>query len=111
MGQTISVRQNESYRFGVWAASSHPASPARIQFFVNGTMIGEDLQLSSEVGNWQFLSAEWMSNFNGMVDVEIRNFVLDAFVTTFVLDDISFATTDIAEPGIADGPSSSIKIK
>src|SRR5207247_2539542 len=88
------------YQFGAWAASAHPSAPANIQFFVNGTMIGQNLQLTSNVGQWQFLSAPWTADTTTAI-VEIRNFV-DAYIgNDFALDDISFVATDTFEPGLA----------
>ena len=98
--QSIEVQPNSEYRFGLWAASSFSSNPARIQFFVNGEMIGTDLQLTSTVGQWQFLSATWQSSSETTATVSIHNFVPAFGGNDFVIDDISFVTTDPAEPSL-----------
>jgi len=100
--QSIDVRAGNEYQFGSWAASAHPANPAKIQFFVDGVMIGQDLQLTSELGNWQYLSANWLADTTGTVRLSIRNFIAAFNGNDFVLDDIIFSTTDAAESGISD---------
>ncbi len=100
--QEVAVIPGAEYRFGVWAASTYADGPARIQFSVNGETIGEDLQLSSTVGQWQYLSADWFSGTATAATVAIRNYT-DVFGgNDFALDDIQFATTDTPEPGLPD---------
>ncbi|WP_337175299.1 putative Ig domain-containing protein [Paludisphaera sp.] len=100
--QDFSVQARTDYTFSLWAASSNPDSPARLQFYVNGQMIGEDLELSSEVGRWRNLRATWSSDEDEIATITIRNYV-DAYGgNDFVLDDISFATTGVSESGLAD---------
>jgi RHS repeat-associated protein len=100
--QSIDVRAGNEYQFGLWAASAHPANPAKIQFFVDGAMIGQDLQLTSELGSWQYLSANWLADTTGTVRLSIKNFVAAFSGNDFVLDDIAFSTTDAKESGISD---------
>ncbi|MCU0963141.1 MAG: putative Ig domain-containing protein, partial [Pirellulaceae bacterium] len=99
--QDVPVVPQRDYVFSLWAASSHASAPAQIQFYVNGQMIGEDLQLSREVGSWQQLSAPWHSGDAETATVAVRNFTGAYGGNDFVLDDISFATTGVTEPGLA----------
>src|SRR5262249_55971668 len=84
--QTIHVAPNTEYRFGLWAASSYPTNPAHLQFFVDGQAIGTDLVLSSNVGEWQFLSTTWRSGSNIEPTLAIKNFTPFASGNDFVLD-------------------------
>ncbi|TWU37529.1 tRNA nuclease WapA precursor [Novipirellula aureliae] len=101
-GQKIKVNANTKYNFGAWAATTFEESPSRIQFFVNGEMIGEDLPLSSTLAEWQYLSAEWFSEEATTVDLAIKNYGAAAGGNDFVLDDIEFSVDGEVEPGLAN---------
>jgi hypothetical protein len=100
--QEITVNPHTQYQFGLWAASAYAENPASLQFYVNDELIGPSLTLTSQVGQWQFLSASWNSAGSTNVKVAVRNHVGIRAGNDFVIDDIEFRTVEPFEPGLAD---------
>lgn len=102
--QTVSVAPNIDYYFSAWAMNLNPASCARLQFEVNGTLVGTiaDLDIApkptteGQVGlsNWvRFYSNPlWNSGSATTAVIRIVNLNTVAGGNDFGLDDISFGT-------------------
>ncbi|GHA27418.1 hypothetical protein GCM10007103_06000 [Salinimicrobium marinum] len=105
--QTIDdIQPNTNYYFSAWGMNVNPASPAQLQFRVNGELTGtvayldnadkptSNNQVSRE--NWiQFYSNPfWNSEENTSVTLEIVNINVTLGGNDFGLDDISFGTLE-----------------
>jgi len=93
-GQNITVVPNTDYVFSTWVTSVNPASPAILQFSINGTPLGSTINLSSTLadGVWQYFTTTWNSGSNsGTVPIALVNQNTAANGNDFAVDDIVFA--------------------
>src|SRR5690606_25264827 len=102
--QTVTVEQNTEYYFSAYAMNLNPGSPARLQFEVNGVLVGSIADLSTapmptseaevDITNWiRFYSnPTWNSGTNTTAVIRIRNLNTAPGGNDFGIDDISFAT-------------------
>ena len=102
--QTVNVEPNTEYYFSAWAMNLNPASPARLQFEVNGVLVGTVADLSTaptptsdgqvNLSNWvRFYSdPTWNSGTATTAVIRIRNLNTTGGGNDFGLDDISFGT-------------------
>ncbi|WP_334113734.1 HYR-like domain-containing protein, partial [Paucihalobacter sp.] len=102
--QTVPVEPNTEYYFSAWAMNLNPASPARLQFEVNGVLVGTVADLSSaptptieaqvNLSNWVrfYSNPTWNSGAATTAVIRIRNLNTDLGGNDFGLDDISFAS-------------------
>ena len=103
--ETVSVLPNTNYYFSAWAMNLNPASPAQLQFEVNGVAVGTiaDLSLAPmptseaqvNLANWVrfYSNPTWTSGPTTTTAViRIINLNTDAGGNDFGLDDISFGT-------------------
>ena len=102
--QTVTVKPNTDYYFSAWAMNLVASSPAKLQFEVNGVLVGSvaDLNFAPKpaseadvsTSNWvRFYSTPlWNSGSATTAVIRIRNLNTDAGGNDFGLDDISFAT-------------------
>ena len=89
--QTISVQANTNYNFTAWVASVENTSvPAVLQFFVNGSQIGDVFSPSSTGCSWDQFYNLWNSGSNTSAVISIVNQNTEASGNDFALDDISF---------------------
>jgi gliding motility-associated-like protein len=88
--QSISVNPNSWYNFSAWVASVHNASPAQLQFSINGTPLGEIFNASAATCNWQEFYTPWYSGSETMITICIINLNTAPSGNDFALDDISF---------------------
>lgn len=88
--QNITVEPNTSYIFSIWAASAHPANPAKLTFSINGTQQGV-IQLTTTTGTWQNFTVQWTSGNSTSAAIGIVNQNTIANGNDFALDDIVFA--------------------
>jgi gliding motility-associated-like protein len=89
--QTINVTPNTTYAFSTWLCSVHPANPARLQFSINGILIGAPFNASGTVCLWNQFFAIWNSGANTTAQICIVNENLIRNGNDFALDDISFS--------------------
>jgi gliding motility-associated-like protein len=91
--QTIPVTPNTNYTFSVWIASVHASNPARLQFAINGTNLGNAINANGSTCQWNRFSADWNSGNSSAATITIvnNNTILDG--NDFSLDDIFFGTT------------------
>jgi hypothetical protein len=102
--QTVTVMPGTDYYFSAWAMNLNSSSPAKLQFEVNGVLVGSVADLTtapkpaneSEVNlsNWvRFYSTPtWNSGTATTAIIRIRNLNTAAGGNDFALDDVSFGT-------------------
>ncbi len=102
--QTVTVEPNTEYYFSAWAMNLNPGSPAKLQFEINGELVGSILDLSTapmptsaaEVGldNWREFRSDpsWSSGSATEAVIRIVNLNTVLGGNDFALDDISFGT-------------------
>ncbi|MFN3999119.1 glycine-rich domain-containing protein [Algoriphagus sp.] len=102
--QTVTVEPNTEYYFSAWAMNLNPSSPARLQFEINGVLVGTILDLNNapkptnaaqvSLDNWrQFYSdPTWSSGDATTATIRIVNLNTALGGNDFGLDDISFGT-------------------
>jgi gliding motility-associated-like protein len=88
--QTITVSPNSTYRFSTWVCSVHPSSPAKLQFWANGVLLGPVFNAPSSTNNWVNFSASWNSGTNTTINICIKNQNTNPAGNDFGLDDIVF---------------------
>ncbi|HMG15068.1 MAG TPA: hypothetical protein VK590_06460, partial [Saprospiraceae bacterium] len=88
--QTISVTPNTTYAFETWVCSVVGASPAFLQFSINGGTIGPVFQAPGTTCQWVQFSATWDSGSNTSATICIVNQNTTLGGNDFALDDISF---------------------
>lgn len=89
--QTISVQPNTNYAFSSWLQSLSSASPAQLQFSINGNLVGLELRGSATTCSWTQFYTTWNSGSNTTATISIVNKNLQVLGNDFALDDISFA--------------------
>ncbi len=89
--QTIAVDPNAQYVFSCWVTTVVAASPARLQFEINGTTIGPIFNAPSTVCNWQNFYTTWNSGANTSATICILNQNTTLGGNDFALDDLVFA--------------------
>ncbi|WP_075349019.1 PKD-like domain-containing protein [Algoriphagus marinus] len=102
--QEVTVEPFTEYYFSAWAMNLNPASNARLQFKINGQLVGTVLDLSTapeptsqaQVGldNWREFRSNpsWSSGTATTAIIEIVNLNTALGGNDFALDDISFGT-------------------
>ncbi|MDO9188063.1 MAG: PKD domain-containing protein [Bacteroidia bacterium] len=88
--QTISVNPNSTYQFSTWVCSVHPSSPAKLQFWANGVLLGPVFNAPSSTNTWVNFSATWNSGTNTTINICIKNQNTNPAGNDFGLDDIVF---------------------
>jgi gliding motility-associated-like protein len=94
--QTVQVRPNTEYAFSAWVASMVSQNPARLQFSINGVMIGEELVASPTTCRWDQFHALWKSNGSQLIEICIANVNNTIAGNDFALDDIAFSPVCMA---------------
>jgi len=91
--QTVSVMPNAQYVFSAWVTSLVAASPALLQFSINGTPLGPIFSAPGSICNWQNFFQTWNSGNNSSATICIvnQNTVLGG--NDFALDDLFFNQT------------------
>jgi hypothetical protein len=102
--QTVTVEPNTDYYFSAWAMNLNPGSPAKLQFEINGELVGTILDLNTapkptsgaQVGldNWREFRSDpsWSSGSATQAVIRIINLNTNQGGNDFALDDISFGT-------------------
>ncbi len=96
--QTITVAPNTEYLFSAWAASMVSQNPAKLQFSINGNLIGNVFTASSQTCNWREFTTNWTSQTASTAQICVANVNNTAAGNDFAIDDLSFrqlcVTTD-----------------
>ncbi len=88
--QTITIESESEYRFSAWAASMVSQNPARLQFSINGVLIGDVFQAPTQTCQWREFTATWFSDNTTTAEICIANVNSTPVGNDFALDDISF---------------------
>ena len=88
--QTVNVTPNTDYAFTAWATSVNPASPAILQFSIDGVLIGNNFNLSGVLCQWESFYALWNSGGATSIEICVTNQNLAGGGNDFALDDIFF---------------------
>jgi hypothetical protein len=89
--QNITINPNSNYIFQAFATSVNPASPAILQFSINGVLLGSPFNLSGAVCDWEEFYTIWNSGTNTNVEICITNQNTAAGGNDFAIDDIFFS--------------------
>lgn len=88
--QAITIQPNTDYVFSAWAASMVSQNPARLQFSINGTLIGSVFQAPAQTCQWREFTANWTSANATTAQICITNVNNTPAGNDFAIDDISF---------------------
>jgi len=88
--QTIAIESESEYRFSAWAASMVSQNPARLQFSINGVLIGDVFQAPTQTCQWREFTATWFSDNTTTAEICIANVNNTPAGNDFALDDITF---------------------
>ncbi|MGQ1911477.1 hypothetical protein ACT3CE_17015, partial [Marinifilum sp. RC60d5] len=89
--QTITVNPNQYYAFSTWAANVHPTNPARLEFMIDGVLMGDYIEPSSGLTcNWEEFYSLWYSDAKTSIEISIVNKNLIRSGNDYALDGISF---------------------
>ncbi len=89
--QTVTVTPNTQYVLSAWVTSVVAASPAQLQFNINGTPVGGIFSAPGGTCNWQQFFQLWNSGGNTSATICIVNQNTQLGGNDFALDDIVFA--------------------
>ncbi len=89
--QNVTVTPNTNYGFSAWIASVVAASPAQLQFSVNGVIIGGTFNASPVTCNWTEFFQIWNSGPTGVAQICIVNQNTALSGNDFAIDDIFFS--------------------
>ena len=89
--KTINVTKYTNYAFSTWVTSVYPANPARLQFSIDGQLLGQPFNATSTSCDWNQFYEVWYSDTNTTATISIINQNTIASGNDFALDDISFA--------------------
>ena len=87
--QEFEVIPGITYDISAWFTALRDVNPAILQFSINGTYIGQELELSTQTCTWQELSSSWTADTN-FVRFCIINHLDLGLGNDFGVDDISF---------------------
>ncbi|RKD96717.1 hypothetical protein BXY64_3655, partial [Marinifilum flexuosum] len=89
--QTITVNPNQYYAFSTWACNVHPTNPARLEFMIDGVLMGDYIEPSSgSTCNWEEFYSLWYSGSKTSIVISIVNKNLIRSGNDYALDGISF---------------------
>lgn len=87
--QTVAVTPGSFYNVSAWVTSVNPASPAQLQFSINGIPIGSIINALPTPCIWIPFNAVWNSGNNTTAEICILNLNTATGGNDFALDDIS----------------------
>lgn len=97
---TISITPNTNFAFSSWIQSIHSTNPARLQFYINGKLLGNIFSASSSTCQWQQFYEVWNSGDATTAEIAIVNQNTFSSGNDFALDDISFAPVFIKRDSV-----------
>jgi gliding motility-associated-like protein len=89
--QTVAVMPNTQYAFSAWVVTLVSASPALLQFNINGAPLGPVFAAPNQTCVWQNYYATWNSGNNTSATICIVNQNTTLGGNDFALDDLAFA--------------------
>lgn len=115
--QTVSVTPNTDYAFSTFVASAISESPARLQFSVNGQLIGSIFNASATPGQWNEFYAAWNSGASTGANICVVNqntalsgndFCLDGLFFSELCEAIDDVTITVVQAGADFNPPSGL---
>ncbi|WP_315824115.1 PKD domain-containing protein [Paraflavitalea speifideaquila] len=97
---TIAITPNTNYAFSCWIQSIYTINPARLQFFINGKLLGNIFNASSTTCQWQQFYETWNSGNSTTAEIAIVNQNTNSLGNDFALDDLSFAPVFIKQDSV-----------
>ena len=88
--EIISVTPNTYYAFSTWLETVCTPNPARLQFSINGSLVGNIFTATSSTCGWTQFYCIWHSGSNTSVPISIVNKNTVADGNDFAIDDIKF---------------------
>ena len=88
--QNITIKTGTDYVFRAWATSVNSENPARLQFSINGQLLGNVFQANGNTCEWQPFFANWQSSTETAAEICIANVNLNPAGNDFAIDDIEF---------------------
>ncbi|MCB0521688.1 MAG: PKD domain-containing protein [Lewinellaceae bacterium] len=100
--QTIPVTPNTFYVMSAWVAGS-PIFPAQLQFYINGSPVGNVFNSSGSGCVWEQFSASWISGSatSASLCIVTQNSGNGLFGDDYVLDDVYFAAACTASDEVS----------
>ncbi|MGN6293021.1 MAG: gliding motility-associated C-terminal domain-containing protein [Chitinophagaceae bacterium] len=98
--QTVAVSSNTNYAFSTWVQSLVSQNPARLQFSINGKIIGNPITAVAQACDWSQFYTTWNSGSATSAEIAIVNNNAVIQGNDFALDDISFAPVFIKQDSI-----------
>lgn len=90
--QTVAVVPATDYIFSAWFTSVHSSNPAILNFSINNTSIGSNVNVSSTTCLWQNFFQTWTSGPTQIsANICIKNQNVNPSGNDFAIDDIYFA--------------------
>jgi gliding motility-associated-like protein len=90
--QTVNVDPNTDYDFSCWATNTiNDPNISNLQFFINGSQIGNVFSTTSNANDWQQFSNVWNSGSNTTAQLCITNQNTTEPGNDFAIDDIFFS--------------------
>lgn len=88
--QTVSVTPGVGYAFSAWVTGVISDNPARLQFSINGGLIGNTFAVSSATCSWQEFNELWSAGGASSAEICIVNQNTAGGGNDFALDDLFF---------------------
>lgn len=88
--QTVQVQANTDYAFSTWVSTVLPSNPARLQFSINGQVLGAPFSPPINTCVWRQFYATWTSATELEAEICVVNQNTNPNGNDFALDDFSF---------------------
>lgn len=98
--QTVTVQPNTNYSFSAWLQNISAGTAAKLQFSINGQLIGNDFDANTTACTWKQFNSTWNSGSGTSAIISIVNKNTSVTGNDFALDDISFAPVTIKRDSV-----------
>jgi len=98
--QINNIQPNTLYKFSTFGTSILSTNPAKLQFSINGSLLGNEFQLTSKECDWNQFYEIWNSGTATSADICIVNQNTISNGNDFALDDISFIEVGLTMPNV-----------
>ena len=88
--QTVQVQANTEYAFSTWVSTVLPSNPARLQFSINGQVLGSPFSPPVNTCVWRQFYSTWTSGAELEAEICVVNQNTNPNGNDFALDDFSF---------------------
>ncbi|MFC7336897.1 hypothetical protein ACFQY0_06890 [Haloferula chungangensis] len=103
--QTVETRTQTDYVFSLWVSNVFGSSPGEFFVRINGSQLGDAIEVPAELGKWTPIERVWSSEDDASATIEIV-FTSRAFGgNDTALDDFSFVSLPGSAPCLPDDPA------